>query len=186
MTIMLAAGRLDQRAILYSLTDGLRPAAIRRMRCTVVAKESAAPAMAAGLRTGARVSVWCRYSGKIESGQYLRIRDRLLHITSVRDPDAKRASLVLTCDEFIGQCAEYRTELGSKHCRVHLQHDAPYLDELGQVTDYRVRAEVLIFEVGRPQVDDLLFVGGVRYAITQYADHTDDGVVRGLWLERLD
>lgn len=184
MTMILAAGRLDQRATLYSLTDRLRPTIIRRMRCTVVAKESAAPAMAAGLRTGARVSVWCRYSGKIEAGQYLRIRDRLLHITSVRDPDARRTSLVLTCDEFIGQCAEYRTEYGSKRCRVHLTHDAPYLDDLGQVTEYRVRAEVLLFEVGRPQVDDILIVSGVQYVITQYADQTDDGVVRGLWLER--
>ncbi|MNF02484.1 hypothetical protein D3C80_2016330 [compost metagenome] len=54
---------------------------------------------------------------------------------------------------------------------------------MGRVADYRTRAEVVLIEVGRPQVDDQLLVAGTLYTITDYADETDDGVVRGLWLE---
>jgi len=54
---------------------------------------------------------------------------------------------------------------------------------MGQVTEYRTKAEVALIEVGRPQVDDQLVIDGARYSVIAYADETDDGVVRGLWLE---
>ncbi len=70
-------------------------------------------------------------------------------------------------------------------CRVHVTHEAPYRDELGQVTDYRTRIQVALIEVGRPQVDDQIIVEGARYTVIAYADETDDGVVRGLWVEKV-
>lgn len=80
--------------------------------------------------------------------------------------------------------AEYRPAVGAPvACRVLLTHGAPYLDDLGQVTDYRTRAEVALIEVGRPQVDDRLLVGDTLYTVIAYASDTDDGVVRGLWVE---
>lgn len=183
----LAAGKLDQRVTVFGLDADLRKTHVANLWCTIRAKESASPPMPAGLRTGARVDVWCRYRSKITQGQYIQCRDRVLHVTSARDPDGTCTALVLTCDEFIGQPATYRTAgRADVCCRVHLQHDAPYLSDLGQVTSYRTRAEVLIAEVGRPQVDDVLIVVGVAYLVTQYASETDDGVVRGLWLERID
>ncbi len=72
-----------------------------------------------------------------------------------------------------------------KPCRVFLLHEAPYLDQLGQVTSYKTRAEVALIEAGRLQVDlDQLEVGGVLYNVVDYADQSDDGIVRGLWLDR--
>lgn len=35
------------------------------------------------------------------------------------------------------------------------------------------------------QVGDLLEVDRVRYYVVDYADGTDDGIVRGIWLERV-
>ena len=70
-------------------------------------------------------------------------------------------------------------------CRVHLTHQVPYRDELGQATDYRTRAEVAIIEVGRPEAGDQVSVGGVLYNVDAYADESDDGVVRGLWLDKV-
>ena len=69
-------------------------------------------------------------------------------------------------------------------CRVHLTHQAPWLDEEGVATDYRTRAEVAVIEVGRPEEGDRLQINGHLYSVTGYARDTDDGVVRGLWLER--
>ena len=58
------------------------------------------------------------------------------------------------------------------------------LFHIDSARDYTgARAEVAIIEVGRPQVDDQLFIGGALYNIVAYARDTDDGVVRGLWLE---
>jgi hypothetical protein len=69
---------------------------------------------------------------------------------------------------------------------VHLVHDAPMRDEFGQATAYKTRAEVALIEAGRLQAGtDQLRVCGITYNIIDYAGDTDDGVVRGLWLERV-
>lgn len=95
-----------------------------------------------------------------------------------------KAELVMSCAELVGQPAEYRPQAGVPvPCRVHLAHEAPYLDDMGQVVDYKTRAEVAVIEVGRPQVDDQLLIAGTLYNVIQYARDSDDGVVRGLWLE---
>ena len=66
-----------------------------------------------------------------------------------------------------------------------MQHEAPVLDDLGQVVDYKTRAELALIEVGRAQPGDGLHVGGVSYQVVNYDDRSDDGVVRGVWLERI-
>lgn len=168
---------LSLAADLTSVSHGSRWASIR-------AKEAADAPAATGLRSPAMIEVRARYSAELIQGRYLRNGQRLLHITGVRDPIGTGAELVLSCHELIGLPGEYRPLDGAPvSCRVHLTHNAPYLDELGQVTDYRTRAEVALIEVGRPQMDDQLLAGGVLYTVIAYADETDDGVVRGLWLE---
>ena len=52
------------------------------------------------------------------------------------------------------------------------------------MVDYRTRAEVALIEVGRVQVGDQLRLGDEHYAVIGIAAEGDDGVVRGLWLER--
>lgn len=180
------AGRLRHKAQIITLRHDLSHHCHGSIWCGIIAKEGANPPMPSGLRTGSRVDVRARYTDKLAQGVYLVSGQRILHVTSVRDVTGKRAELTTSCDEFVGQPALYHSYAGSKPCRVHLQHSAPYLDELGQVTSYRTRAEVLLLEVGRPQPDDRLTVAGQDYIVTQYADSTDDSVVRGLWLEALE
>lgn len=180
-------GELRHRAALLELNAGLCPVDLGQLWVGIIAKESAEPPMPSGLRSPARVDIRARFSPRIVQGRYLRQGCRLFHITSARDPLGNRAELRITADEFIGVPAEYRpAERPPVPCRVHLTHDAPYLDDMGQVTDYRTRAEVLLIEVGRPQVDDQLVIDRVRYVVLAYAADTDDGVVRGLWLDRVD
>lgn len=178
------AGNLRHRAEVLSLGVDLSPVSHGSRWTSIRAKDAADAPAATGLRSPAMVEVRARYSTELIQGRYLRHGQRLLHITGVRDPLGTRAELVLSCDELIGEAATYTPAGGAPTaCRVHLTHNAPYLDELGQVTDYRTRAEVALIEVGRPQVDDQLMVGSTLYTVIAYADETDDGVVRGLWLE---
>jgi len=181
------AGRLRHKAQIITLRHDLSHHCHGSIWCGITAKEGASPPMPSGLRTGARVDVRARYTDKLAQGVYLVSGQRILHVTSVRDVAGKRAELTASCDEFVGQPAIYQQPGRSqKACRVHLQHSAPYLDELGQVTSYRTKADVLVLEVGRPQPDDIITVAGQRYIVTQYADNTDDGVVRGLWLDAVE
>lgn len=179
-------GELNKRATLLQLSAALLPVTVGNLWVGLRAKEAADPPMAAGLRTPARVEIRARFNANLVPGLYLRQGNRLFHITSARDPLGNRAELRITADELIGQPGQYAPANGaSRACRVHLTHSAPYLDELGQVTDYRTRAEVALIEVGRPQVGDALNVSGQSYQVIGYAAETDDGVVRGLWLERV-
>lgn len=178
------AGRLNQRAEILSIDASLVPVSQGSRWVGIRAKEAADVPAATGLRTRALVEVRARFSDLLLVGRYLKSGARLLHITSARDPMGDRAELVLSCDELVGEVAEYQPAGGTPAaCRVHLTHSAPYLDDMGKVTDYRTKAEVAVIEVGRPQVDDQLLVGAVLYTVTAYADESDDGVVRGLWLE---
>lgn len=179
-------GRLDKRAQILSLGADLTSASHGSRWVGIRAKDAADAPAASGLRTRAMVEVRARASAELVPGRYLLSGSRLLHITSVRDPMGTGAEVVLSCDELVGQPGQYLPAGGTaKPCRVHLTHQAPYLDELGQVTDYKTRAEVALIEVGRPQVDDQLQIDGETYVVIRYASETDDGVVRGLWLERV-
>lgn len=180
------AGALRHRATILSLSVDLSAISLGSCWVGIRAKEAGDVQAASGLRTGAMVEVRARFSALLTAGCYLRSGSRLLHITSARDPMGSGAELVLSCDELLGEPAEYRPDGGMPAaCRVHLLHSAPYLDDMGQVTDYKTRAEVALIEVGRPQVDDQLLVSGVLYTVIAYASDSDDGVVRGLWLERV-
>lgn len=180
------AGELRHRVELLELNADLRPSCLGKLWIGIVSKESADPPMPTGLRSPSRVEIRARYSPRLMQGRYLKHGDRLLHITSARDVIGTKAELRITADELIGHPGEYRQQdCAPVPCRVHLTHEAPYRDELGQVTEYKTRAEVAVIEVGRPQRDDQLLVGGTLYTVLDYADDTDDGVVRGLWLEQV-
>ena len=177
-------GALDQRVELLSLGADLSVTSHGSRWVGIRSKAAGDVPAAVGLRTRAMIEVRARYSAELIPGRYLRQSGRLFHITSARDPLGSKAELVLSCDEFVGDVGEYRPAAGIPiACRVQVTHSAPYLDDLGQVTDYRTRAEVALIEVGRPQVDDQLLIGSTLYAITAYASDSDDGVVRGLWLD---
>lgn len=179
-------GRLDTPADLLELGPDLQPQMIEWLWVGVLAKDSADAPQAASLRSPAKVEVRSWWDSELLQGRYLRAESRLFHIDSVRDVTGQQAELTITATELIGAAAIYTPAGGDPvACRVLLTHGAPYLDELGQVTDYRTRVEVALIEVGRPQVDDQLQVGVTLYTVIAYADDSDDGVVRGLWLEAL-
>lgn len=180
-------GRLDLRASILSLSADLDVIQHGGAWVGVVAKDGGDVQAARGLRTGALVLVRSRPSKSLLQGRYLRVRERLLVITSVRDPMGRGAEAVMSCEELVGQPAQYLPADGvPRCCRVHLTHEAPYRDELGQDVSYMTRAEVAIIEVGRPQEGDQLRVEGDLYVVANYAGSSDDGVVRGLWLLPVD
>lgn len=176
-------GKLNQRAEILSLNASLVTISHGSRWVGIRSRDADDVPAASGLRTRAMIQIRARYSDLLTAGRYLRSGSRLFSVTSARDPMGSRAELVLSCDELVGEMAEYRPDGGAPlSCRVHLTHSAPYLDDMGQVTDYRTRAEVALIEVGRPQVDDQLMIGADLYSVIAYADDSDDGIVRGLWL----
>ena len=178
------AGQLRHRAEILELGHDLSVAVVASTWIGIKAKESADPPMATSLRSSARVEIRARFSAKLFQGRYLRHQNRLFYITSARDPVGTRAELVITADEMTGSPATYYPQsAAAMPCRALIQHEAPWLDEFGAVTDYKTRAEVAIIETGRVQVGDQLAVQGVTYTVIAYADGSDDGVVRGLWLD---
>lgn len=177
---------MDTPVDLLELGDCLKPRTIDWLWCAIQTKENAEPPAAKGLRAPAKVTVRAWWDERLRAGRYLRTEDRLLLIDDVRDFTGRRAEVAITCSELVGLPAEYRPLEGVPvPCRVHITHEAPYRDELGQVTDYRTRAEVALIETGRVQVDDQLLIAGTPYSVIAYADESDDGVVRGLWLENV-
>lgn len=180
------AGKLDKRAEIIRLTAALTTESRGSRWVGIRAKDAIDVPAADGLRSMALVEIRARYSDEFSQGRYLASVGRLFHITSARDPLGNRAEMVISAHELIGQPAEYRPQEGVPvPCRVHLTHEAPYRDEMGQVTDYKTRAEIAVIEVGRPQQEDQLLIAGTLYTVIAYADETDDGVVRGLWLEKV-
>ena len=179
------AGSLRHRAEILSMGADLAPASHGSRWVGIRAKESADAPAAEGLRTRSMVEVRARSDAALIPGRYLRQGGRLLHITSVRDPMGNGAELVLSCEEFVGECGEAMPlGLPARRCRVFLQHDAPLRDDMGQVTAYKTRAEVALIEAGRLQAGyDQLRVCGVTYNVLDYEASSDDGIVRGLWLE---
>ncbi len=180
------AGRLDTPADLLRLDADVRPCVVDWLWIGIRAKEAGDVQAPSGLRNPGKVEVRAWWDDRLQIGRYLRAGGRLLLIDSVRDVTGDRAEAVITCSELVGLAGQYRPQDGIPvSCRVHLTHEAPYRDEMGQVTEYRTKAEVALIEVGRPQVDDQLVIDGARYSVIAYADETDDGVVRGLWLEKV-
>lgn len=179
------AGNLRHRATILSLSADLSPVDHGSRWVSLRAKDAGDVTAPTGLRSTALVELRARFTTELQQGRYLRNGNRLLYIASApRDPMGTRAELVLSCAELVGQVAEYRPQGGVPvACRVHLTHSAPYLDDNGQVTDYKTKAEVAVLEVGRPEEGDQLLIAGTLYNVIAYARDSDDGVVRGLWLE---
>lgn len=181
------AGALRCRGEIFSLSADLSVVSHGARWLGIRSKESADAQAPSGLRAPILVEVRARYSPLLQMGRYIRHSSRLLHITSVRDFKGDRSELVMSCEELVGECGQYRPADGmSRPCRVFLNPSAPYLDELGQVVDYRLLAEVALVETGRVQVDDQLQVAGQLYNVIAIANRGDDGVVRGLWLETVE
>lgn len=178
-------GRLDKRAAIYRLDADLQQELIGGAWVGIRSKAAADVPAQVGLRSPAMVEIRTRPNEYITSGCYLKSGSRLFYVTSARDPIDNQMELVLSCDELIGQTASYQPIAGSAiTCRVHVTHSAPFLDERGQATDYKTLIQVALFEIGRPQVGDTITIGTDVYTVILYADATDDGVVRGLWVER--
>ena len=178
-------GRLDNRAAVYRLDADLHPVQIGGAWVGIRSKAAADVPAQAGLRSAAMVEIRTRPNSGIVPGCYIKSGKRLFHVTSVRDPMAAHMEQVLSCDELIGQAAFYKNPaINPTPCRAHVTHSAPFLDERGQVTDYKTLIQVALFEIGRPQVGDTITIGTDVYTVILYADATDDGVVRGLWVER--
>lgn len=180
------AGRLNIPATLLSLTSELECQEIDWIWCGVQTKESTEPPYPSGLRNPAKVTIraWC--DDRLRQGRYLRAGDRLFHIDSVRDFTGRQAEVAITATEFIGDPCEVRSAgMPPRQCRAFLAHEAPYRDELGQAASYKTRAEVALIEAGRVQVDDQMLVGCDLYNVISYDDGSDDGIVRGLWLDKV-
>lgn len=179
------AGRLTTPATLLALDANLQQQEIDWLWCGIQTKESGDLPYPNSLRNPAKVSIRAYWDERLRQGRYLLADDRLFHIDSARDFNGQRAELAITATEFVGEAGYARpAELPEKPCRVFIQYEAPYHDDQGQVTSYKTRAEVALIEAGRLQADvDQLEVGGVLYNIIGYVNDSDDGIVRGLWLE---
>lgn len=175
------AGSLNMRAEVLELDPDCAVRPVMRRWVSLRAKDAGDVAAPSGLRSAGMVEVRGWFSGEYQAGRYIRIGDRLLVIADPRDPMGNGAEIVVSCYELTGQPATYN----GKACRVHLAHNAPWLDDMGQVTAYKTRAEVALIETGRVQVGDQLIVSGTTYNVIAYADDSDDGIVRGLWLEQV-
>ena len=178
------SGSLDTPADLLSQGADLVACKLDWIWCSIQTKESAEPPYPSGLRSPAKIAIRAWWDPRIQQGRYLLADGRLFHIDSARDFTGRRAELAITATELIGEPAQYRAAGAPPcQCRVFMNYDALHLDENGQATSYRIRGEVALIETGRVQVDDLLKVSGVDYVVIDYANDTDDGIVRGVWLE---
>ncbi|WP_348658645.1 hypothetical protein [uncultured Stutzerimonas sp.] len=178
------AGRLNTPTDILYLGPDLHVYTLDWVWTNITAKDATDAPMATGLRSPAKVEVRAWWDARLLQGRYLRAEGRLLYLDGVRDVTGQRAELVMTATELVGEQGEFRPLDGVPlACRVHLTFDAPYRDDMGQTTEYRTRAEVALVEVGRAQPDDQLLVGGQIYNVIAYADESDDGIVRGLWLD---
>lgn len=179
-------GRLDKRAQILELAPDMSVSCLATRWVGIRAKDAGDFPAPPGLRVRAMIEVRARYSDLLVQGRYLKCGSRLFRITSARDVMATKSDLVMSCDEFVGEPGEYRPDgFPPSPCRVHLTYEAPYFDDIGQVTCYKTRGEIALIEAGRIQTGEILSVSGIDYQVINYAADTDDGVVRGLWLDPL-
>lgn len=180
------AGSLRHRAVLLELGASLAPVEIGRRWVGIRTKDQADAPAAIGLRSRTLAEVRARFALDYQAGRYLRHGARLLHITSVRDPRGNKAELVMTCEELVGQAAQYASASGGAAvpCRVFLQHGVARVGDVGR-TEYTTQLEAALIEVGRPQPGALFVVGDQTWRVAGLVEDEDDRVVRRMWVKRL-
>lgn len=179
------SGSLDTPTDLLALNPALQPVVLDWVWTGIRAKEAADVPQATGLRSAAKVEVRAYWDDRLIQGRYLRAEDRLLHITSARDFKGARFELVLTCEELVGQAAQYTPALGGPAvpCRVFLVHGVARVGDVGR-TEYTTQLEASLIEVGRPQPGALFVVGGETWRVAGLVEDEDDRVVRRMWVKR--
>lgn len=181
------SGDLNRHATILVLGSDQVACELGKVWLGIVSKDAADVAAQPGVRSLTRVDIRARYSERLQQGRYLKHGDRLFYLTSVRDPVGTKAELRCSADEFVGEAAVYKPEgQPPRACRVNVTFDAPYRDEYGKVVEYRTKAEVVLIETGRVQADEQFVIGSTAYSVLGYADETDDGIVRGLWLQPME
>lgn len=179
-------GRLNTPATLLHLGADLQPCEIDWLWCGIQTKENAEPSPATGLRAPAKITIRAWWDERLVKGRYLRTEDRLFLLDDVRDFTGKRQELAITASELVGFPGRViRQRQAPRCCRVFLAFDMPYVSpDSDQGPVLRTYAEVALIEAGAVEQDDMLEVDGQAYNVLWLAANTDDGVVRGLWLER--
>lgn len=181
------AGRLTSRAMIQELRPDLSVLEHGRVWVDVRVKDAAEGSAQAGLRMPTKADIRAREVNRLAASRYLRLvrNDRLFHLLEVR-PLGNQGEFVMTADELVGLPAWFEPMAGvERPCRVYLEYSAPLLDDLQQVVEHRTRAQLALVETGPIEVDDQLRVAGARYRVMGFAQDSDDGVVRSVWLEAL-
>lgn len=173
---------------MFSLDVELQPCQIDWIWCGIQSKENGDIPAQGGLRLPAKVAIRAWWDARLITGRYLLTDDRrLFHLDSVRDFTGRREEVAITASELVGFCGEARRQgMAPRECRVFLRHDVPYRNSFEQDVVLRTYAEVALLEAGRVEAEDQLLVEGELYNVMALAKDTDDGVVRGLWLERVE
>ena len=181
------AGRLRHRALVLELSASLSTLELGARWVDIRVKEAAEGSAPVGLRARTLVEVRARHFAGFIAGRYLAHGSRLFHITSQRDPKGNRTELILTCEELIGQPAQYTASQGDtpKPCRVHITHGVARIGEHTGRAEYWTQLEVALIEVGRPQAGAVFELGAERYRVVGLVEDDDDRVTRKLWVKKL-
>jgi hypothetical protein len=185
---MIVAGKMDWRLAFYrlSLADfskALQATVWASVRMKALDNLAPAPQGLRNTSAGALTEIRLRHRTGLQEGDYAVHGARLWHVVNLRDPDGKGAELIASAHELIGMPATYTPAGGAAvTTRAWLGYSAPFVPGQHLVNEYRLRAEVPIYEVGRPARGDALTVGGRNYLVVGLVDNSDDGVVRGLWV----
>lgn len=179
------AGQLNTPADLLALGIDLQPQVLGLVWVGIRSKDAGDPPAPVGLRAQARVEVRAWYDERLLQGRYLRADSRLLHLISVRDFKGDRSELVMTCEELVGEVAQYTPASGGAAvpCRVFLTHGVARVGDVGR-TEYTTQLEAALVEVGRPQPGALFVVGGETWRVAGLVEDEDDRVVRRMWVKR--
>jgi hypothetical protein len=188
---MIVAGKINHRVTLWRLPpDTLVPAKLTEVWASWRAKpdEGIVPGFQlarapTGLLDPNTLEMRLRYRSDLQVGDYVTWDGRLAHIFSLRDPNGKNAELIASCHEMIGHAATYTPAGGGTAIatRAFLNHDSPYIAQISQRIDYRVRIELPIFGVGRAAPQAKVTINTTTYTLLGLIEQGDDGTVRAYW-----
>ncbi|QNM94904.1 hypothetical protein [Chitinimonas koreensis] len=175
-------GELNTRAELLAQGPDLLGQVLRGVWVGLTGRDTDDPPQA-GLRSPTAYTGWARYAVDLVGGRYLRIGPRLLRIDAAVDHDSRRTLQRLSLTELVGEPAVYRPAAGDdRPTRVFVQADAPQPGSVMRRPEYRLRADLPVVEVGRPQAGEQLLVGATTYVVVGPVEGGDDGIVRSLWV----